>query len=97
MLDSDCVAFQVLWSYLEAPQDLPARAACRALQLPRAGALLRAPHLCLEAKAETKALGWARQHICVASLESLRLSQLEKVLCWFAKDTFASKMLSRDI
>ncbi|CAL1147364.1 unnamed protein product [Cladocopium goreaui] len=94
----DCLSLR-LWDYLEAPEDLPVRSACRSLEAlpswdgvhPETG--LQVPHLALS----ITSLPWAQKRICVSSVESLRLfaktgDQVEdneglfcKILCWFAK------------
>eukprot|EP00434_Breviolum_minutum_P025844 symbB.v1.2.022847.t1/scaffold2045.1/size91218/8 len=97
----DCVSLR-LWDFLEAPEDLRVRPVCRSLEaLPswldseRGGSALQVPHLALS----MAILPWAQKHVCLSSLESLRLfartdDQVEsnaeglfsEVLCWFAKE-----------
>ncbi|CAK9071775.1 unnamed protein product [Durusdinium trenchii] len=96
----ECLTFR-LWNFLEAPADLPARAACRCLKALPCRAWsggtdpgeLPVPHLALS----LAAVPWAQRRICLGALESLTCAGVDghgeghgeglfrKILCWFVK------------
>ncbi|CAJ1379291.1 unnamed protein product [Effrenium voratum] len=77
-----------LWAFLEAPAELPARCACRALAESTGKQLLVLPHLRLQ----LSGLRWATEHVRLDSVRSLIVEAeggpaegLAQALCWFAK------------